>query len=422
MRLRQFPAVAASLAILVAGVAAARWAGGAEGAAARGTTTPAGRAAAAAERSADRAADTAFDRTVERIEVESDGATRVVEGTVVLEAQDGGLLVERADERLEILDPKAIRSRVAAPAASAETPRELGRRILGELPAGFDLLVTKHYVICFDTSRAYAHWCGALFERLYDVFVNYWRQAGLEPSAPPRPLVVVIFASRQRYEAFAARDLGAAADRVVGYYNLLTNRVTTFDLTGSAALARPAGRSAARAGLEILASPEAAGLVATLVHEATHQMAFNAGLHRRLAPVPLWVSEGVATFFEAPDLASDRGWKGIGNVNGPRLETFLASARPGDLEAIVLGDEPFRRPDQAVDAYARAWALTFYLAQTRKAAFVAYLRGIARKEPLADDSPAERLRDFTDAFGATPAALEEPMLRYLARLRPPAGR
>jgi hypothetical protein len=422
MRLRQFPAVAASLAILVAGVAAARWAGGAEGAAARGTTTPAGRAAAAAERSADRAADTAFDRTMERIEVESDGATRVVEGTVVLEAQDGGLLVERADERLEILEPKAIRSRVAAPAASAETPRELGRRILGELPAGFDLLVTRHYVICFDTSRAYAQWCGALFERLYDVFVNYWRQAGLEPSAPPRPLVVVIFASRQRYEAFAARDLGAAADRVVGYYNLLTNRVTTFDLTGSAALARPAGRSAARAGLEILASPEAAGLVATLVHEATHQMAFNAGLHRRLAPVPLWVSEGVATFFEAPDLASDRGWKGIGNVNGPRLETFLASARPGDLEAIVLGDEPFRRPDQAVDAYARAWALTFYLAQTRKAAFVAYLRGIARKEPLADDSPAERLRDFTDAFGATPAALEEPMLRYLARLRPPAGR
>jgi hypothetical protein len=205
----------------------------------------------------------------------------------------------------------------------------------------------------------------------------------------------------------------------VGYYNLITNRVTTFDLTGSAALARPAGRSAARAGLEILASPEAAGLVSTLVHEATHQMAFNAGLHRRLAPVPLWVSEGVATFFEAPDVASERGWKGIGTVNGPRLETFLATHRAGDLEAIVLGDEPFRRPDQAVDAYARAWALTFYLAQTRKAAFVTYLRAIARKEPLADDSPEQRLRDFTAAFGATPAAIEEPMMRHLARLRPP---
>jgi len=385
------------------------------GGAARAGEPTASRAAAVADRGAERAAE----RTVERIEVEGDGGLRVIEGVVVVEAVDGGLLVERADERLEILEPRTIRSRAAVAEPSAETPREIGRRILGDLPAGFDLVVTRHYVICFDTSRAYAQWCGALFERLYDVFVNYWRQAGLEPSAPPRPLVVVIFASRQRYEAFAARDLGAAADRVVGYYNLITNRVTTFDLTGSAALARPAGRSAARAGLEILASPEAAGLVSTLVHEATHQMAFNAGLHRRLAPVPLWVSEGVATFFEAPDVASERGWKGIGTVNGPRLETFLATHRAGDLEAIVLGDEPFRRPDQAVDAYARAWALTFYLAQTRKAAFVTYLRAIARKEPLADDSPEQRLRDFTAAFGATPAAIEEPMMRHLARLRPP---
>jgi len=389
------------------------------GGTARAAEPPASRAAAVADRGAERAAERTVERTVERIEVEGDGGRRIVEGVVVVEALDGGLLVERADERLEILEPRTIRSRAAVAEPSAETPREIGRRILGDLPAGFDLVVTRHYVICFDTSRAYAQWCGALFERLYDVFVNYWRQAGLEPSAPPRPLVVVIFASRQRYEAFAARDLGAAADRVVGYYNLITNRVTTFDLTGSAALARPAGRSAARAGLDILASPEAAGLVSTLVHEATHQMAFNAGLHRRLAPVPLWVSEGVATFFEAPDVASERGWKGIGTVNGPRLETFLATHRAGDLEAIVLGDEPFRRPDQAVDAYARAWALTFYLAQTRKAAFVTYLRAIARKEPLADDSPEQRLRDFTAAFGATPAAIEEPMMRHLARLRPP---
>jgi hypothetical protein len=116
-------------------------------------------------------------------------------------------------------------------------------------------------------------------------------------------------------------------------------------------------------------------------------------------------------------MTMDRAVRGVGEED---MEARRYTGQAG--EYVVLGDEPFRRPDQAVDAYARAWALTFYLAQTRKAAFVAYLRGIARKEPLADDSPAERLRDFTDAFGATPAALEEPMLRYLARLRPPAGR
>jgi hypothetical protein len=360
----------------------------------------------------------AKNRPVERVDMQGAGGRRQVEGVVVVEAVDGGLLLERADEQLELVQPGAILSRETVTDPEVESPRDLGRRILGELPPGFDLLVTKHYCICFDTSRAYAQWCGSLFERLHDAFTNFWKQAGLEMTPPPRPLLVVIFADRQRYEAFAARDLGAAADRVVGYYNLMTNRVTTFDLTGSASLARPAGQAAARVGLEILARPEASGMVATLVHEATHQMAFNGGLHRRLAPVPLWLSEGIATYFETPDLGSDRGWKGIGNVNNARLERFLAGYRAGALEQTVLGDEPFRRPDEALDAYSRAWALTFFLIQTRRAAFVDYLRTIARKEPLADDSEEERLREFTAAFGASPAALEEPLMRFMVKLRP----
>ncbi len=356
-------------------------------------------------------------RRVERVAVQVDGDERHVEGVVIVEAVDGGLLLERPDERLELIQPTAILSRVPVASPEVESPRELGRRILGELPPGFDLLVTKHYCICFDTSRGYAQWCAALFERLHDAFTNFWKQAGLEMVPPPRPLLVVIFADRQRYEAFAARDLGAAADRVVGYYNLMTNRVTTFDLTGSAGLPRPAGQAAARAGLEILSSPEASGMVSTLVHEATHQMAFNGGLHQRLAPVPLWLSEGVATYFETPDLGSDRGWKGIGNVNAPRLERFLKVYRAGTLEPIVRSDEPFRQPEEALDAYSRAWAVTFFLIQTRKAAFVEYLRTISRKEPLADDSPEERLRDFTTAFGASPAALEESVFKYMSRVR-----
>jgi len=357
---------------------------------------------------------------IERIEAEAAGGRRTLEGTVAVEAVDGGLLVECLDGRLELLPAGTVVSRSAAKAPAEESPRDLGRRILSELPPGFDLLLTKHYCVCFDTSRAYAQWCAALFERLHDAFGNTWTQAGIDMAGHERPLVVVIFADRQRYEGFAARDLGAAADRVVGYYNLMSNRVTTYDLTGSATLMRPAGQSAARAGLDILASPEASSLVATLVHEATHQMAFNGGLHRRLAPVPLWVSEGVATYFETPDLGSQRGWKGIGSVNKPRLERFLARQEAGSLRRIVLDDEAFRDAEGALDAYARAWALTFFLMQTRKDAFVGYLKTIARKEPLAEDSAEVRLRDFTEAFGAAPESLEEPLLRSLTRLRPSA--
>jgi hypothetical protein len=344
-----------------------------------------------------------------------DGAS--VTGRIVVEAQDGGILVEHDDGRYEIIQPDRLAGHppTPTPAAEPDTPQAVGRRMLAELPPGFDLLVTKHYVICFDTSRDYAKWCAALFERLHDAFGTYWQRAGLEVHAPPRPLVVVIFADRRGYEAHAAATLGAAAGRVVGYYDMLSNRVTTYDLTGGDALGGSRQRAAGEVGIAILSSPAATGLVSTLVHEATHQLAFNGGLHRRLAPVPLWVSEGLATYFETPDLKNARGWKGIGEINRPRLEQFLKSGRPGVITAILRDDQLFRQADTALDAYAASWALSHHLLQTRKADFVAYLRSLAAKQPLAEDSTDVRLREFQAAFG-DPAAVEQQVLRAAARL------
>jgi hypothetical protein len=359
----------------------------------------------------------AADRERARLEVRVGDARRVMEGDVVIEAVDGGVLLELADERYELVQPGDIVARQRLDGRpDAESPRELGQRIVAELPAGFDVHVTKHYVVCFDTSRDYARWCAALFERLHEAFGNFWSKAGLDVADPPRPLVVVIFSDRRAYEAHAARDLGAAADRVVGYYNLLTNRVTTYDLTGTDGLPRPAGSPRGSTGVEILSSPAAAGLVATLVHEATHQMAFNCGMHRRLAPVPLWVSEGIATYFETPDLENARGWRGIGRVNRPRLDHFLATHRRGDVAAIVAADDRFRAADGPLDAYATAWALTRHLVDSRKREFVAYLRGQATRPPLDEDSPERRLRDFEAAFGVSPDAIEEEVVRAMARL------
>lgn len=346
------------------------------------------------------------------------GDDRVVEARVVVEALDGSLLLEHRDQRLEVVAAADVGDRaplVASPKATS--PRDVGAAVLRTLPEGFDQVVTRHYVVCFDTSRAYAQWCAALFERLHDAFANVWRQAGLELAEPEHPLVVVIFADRQRYEAHAAGDLGAAADRVVGYYNLLSNRVTTFDLTGGELAGAREDRAAGRAGLEILASRQAAALVATLVHEATHQVAFNCGLHRRLAAVPLWVSEGIAIYFETPDLASERGWRGIGGVNAPRRERFLAGRRAGWFARLVRGDEAFRDPGEALDAYAGAWAATAFLLQTRKAAFVEYLRMLSGKEPLVEDGADRRLEEFSAAFGADPASFEEPIAKFIARMK-----
>ena len=220
--------------------------------------------------------------TFARVEARAGTGVRTLDGRIVIEAVDGGLLLELPDQRYEVLEPAAVVSRGPLPGGPAdEQPRDLGRRVLADLPPGFDLHVSRHYVICFNTSREYAKWVASLFERLHEAFTNAWRNAGLDVASPRHPLIVVIFAERADYEAFATRDVGPAADRIVGYYDLASNRVTTFDLTGSDLLARQVRRPPGRTGPEILASPEAAGLVATLVHEATHQVAFNCGLHRR---------------------------------------------------------------------------------------------------------------------------------------------
>lgn len=337
---------------------------------------------------------------------------RLATGTVVVEAVDGSVLLEHDDGRYEVFETGSVTAKAPAVPTVAD---DFGERLLATLPSGFELHRTKHYLVCFNTTRDYAKWCAALFERLHDAFGNYWTKGGLDLSSPERPLVVVIFADRESYAASAAADLGPAAGRVVGYYNLLTNRVITYDITGSDTLAAARGRRPGQVGLEILTSPAASSMVATIVHEATHQLAFNRGMHRRLAPVPLWVSEGIATYFETPDLENARGWGAIGSVNRPRLDHFLATYRPGAIESIIGGDEAFRKAETALDAYAAAWALTHHLLQTRKRDFMAYQRALGAKTPLADDSPAQRRQEFQEAFG-DPRDVEAAVFKAAARL------
>ena len=65
-----------------------------------------------------------------------------------------------------------------------------------------------------------------------------------------------------------------------------------------------------------------------------------------------------------------KGWRGIGAVNEPRLERFqqYLSARPADsLETLIRDDRRFRDARQNIDAYAEAWALTYFLINKRPA-------------------------------------------------------
>lgn len=355
-------------------------------------------------------------QVVFRADDDAAAAAETSEGEVLVEALDGGLLLEERDGQLCLIEA-ARRERVTVlPEAKPPTPAEVGREVVEKLPDGFQVLTTRHYCICFDTSREYARWVGAVFERLREAFTTYFRRDRIGVTAPERPLVVVIFADRQRYLEHAEPTLGTSSPNVIGFYNLMSNRVTTYDITGSD-LARGRVGGGASVGQMIAASPAASALVSTLVHEATHQLAFNTGLHQRLAPIPVWLSEGVAMYFETPDLTADRGWRGIGMVNRQRLAHWQQAHRRDLLSRILVDDEVFRDPETALDAYAEAWGLAYFLFKTRRKEASAYLERLSRRGPLTDDSPEQRLADFEAAFGESVESMEPALVRFLARLR-----
>lgn len=314
-------------------------------------------------------------------------------GGVCLLQQDGSLLLLAADEVVE-------RSELAEPfQPSAEEP--LIEQLRSELGERFDFYTTPHYVVAYDTSRAYAKWLSSLLERLHKAFVNYWEKEGLELEEPRFPLVVVVHADQASYRRASAAELGGASG-IIGYYSLTTNRVSMYDLTGSETRRAANERASLREINRLVSRPGTAPMVATIVHEATHQVAFNTGVMSRFADLPLWLVEGMAIYFEAPDLSSGRGWRGIGKVNRPRLLAFQRGARGWDAERLrnlVTNDQRMRDPATGASAYAEAWALNYFLIKQRPEAYRSYLKYLAELAPFSELPDGQRMRDFEQYFG-----------------------
>lgn len=322
---------------------------------------------------------------------------QMVVGEIEVEAQDGGILLLADDGRLWTIQPDQIIDR-----ATDSTPfeaidsKEMQRRLLAEMPRGFEIHATANYVLCHNTSDRYVQWVGSLFEQLHRGFYAYWKNQRWALPEAKFPLVALVFANRESFQEYAKHELGSSVDGVIGYYNLETNRMTTYDM------------------------PNPERKVATIIHEATHQLAYNSGLQKRFADNPMWVSEGLAVFFESPDFTNPRGWRTIGRVNTVNLQRFrrYLGNRPADsLTTLLADDRRFRRGATMTDAYAEAWALNYFLLKTRRSEYVDYLQRLSKGECLQTCSPRDRLEMFEDAMGMELDVLERQFLSFMRRVR-----
>ncbi|MEC7501681.1 MAG: DUF1570 domain-containing protein [Planctomycetota bacterium] len=352
-------------------------------------------------------------RSMETVEVEQAGSSFRLRGEIIVEATDGGMILRDRQGKLWPLQPDQIKKRATDDVPfSLMKPAELSKEILKELPAGFSIHKTKHYLICYNTSKSYAQWCGALFERLFRAYNNYWKRRDLAISTPEMPLVAIVCKDKQTWHHYAGPEVGTAVDSIDGYYNLITNRIATYDLTANPRTAVRTSKSQDASEINrLLSLPQAGQLVATVIHEATHQIAFNCGIQQRLSDIPIWLNEGMAMFFETPDLRSKKGWRGMGEINLNRLQQFqnYLQRRPDDslYTLIVNGnrmqgrseDQRFQGQKGMLDAYSEAWALTYYLLTYRQDAFVKYLMFTSEKKPGRSDSEARKIEDFEKFFG-----------------------
>jgi hypothetical protein len=325
------------------------------------------------------------------------------------------LWFQERDGSLERLKPADVtKFTEVGPRFTSYSAAELRDRLRRELGRDFEVLGTGHYLVCArkDQARQYAQ----LFENIYRSFYVYFSTRGFAITEPEFPMVAIVFPDQSSFARYAERDEIKAGRGLMGYYLMTSNRVAVFD---SKKLHAELNDLNAWDDDRWLGATTG-GLADTIIHETTHQVAFNTGIHSRIAQNPKWLCEGLATVFEAPGIRNSSLGRDVSTrINGERYTWFqqYRKRRPArSLEKFVSSDDMFS--SATLDAYSQSWALTLFLLETRPREYAKLLKLIAARPPLAPYGPEERLQDFKQAFGNDLAMLESAMLRYIDKLSP----
>jgi hypothetical protein len=275
----------------------------------------------------------------------------------------------------------------------------LRQQLQAEFGGHYQVSVTQHFVVVHP-SGDFQIWA-LPFEKLYQRFRLYFSSRGMNLTQPEFPMVAVVLRTRQEFDRFLER-YHQLDEKILGYYSPKSNRVITYDQ-------RP-GKSNDQNWFFH---------TDTVIHEATHQSAFNTGLHSRFAPVPRWTSEGLAMLFEANGVNNSALYTTRSSrINQARLRDLKHFYQQGMVEGrlaeLVSSDDLFRT--DPLLAYALSWGLTFYLTEHRQQEYFRFLRDDSQRTDFTDYPSHERVEAFGKAFGVRLADLEGRMRKFILSL------
>lgn len=277
------------------------------------------------------------------------------------------------------------------PMALTEARGQLQR----ELGGNFEIAISGPYVIATHAGTT-LRW-KRRFGSLLSGYLRYFETRGWTLRKPDFPLVVIVFPDRQQFERYAASEVDRMPSLAVGSYFSRSNRCILYQIPGRSAT-------------------NWSETEATIVHEAVHQLAYNTGVHERLFENPLWFVEGLATMFEQPALYETGASQGTEALRvhpqkmvqiQPMLENeFQLENR---IRSLIETDDFFDSDPR--QAYAIAWAMTFYLSEKMPAEF-RKLSQLQSGRPYGSYTAAQRRSDFQRAIGIPPRTLVRQMIRF----------
>ena len=310
-----------------------------------------------------------------------------------------GLVMTRRNGRIVILEPDEIASiEKVDDRFYAKSFEQMRASLQKEFGSKYTVSATRHFLVVHPPGD-YETWA-LPFEQLYVRFAAYFKTRGLTISEPEFPMVAVVLRTRNEFMQMAkARDIPPG---VVGYYAFHTNRLIAYQRKSSWQNS----------------STNWADTMSTVIHEATHQTAANTGIHSRLGINPRWVTEGLATMFEAkgvnnyfkyPEFKTRINWERLDDLR----QLYANKKVKGTVEQLVLGDTIFEH--DPARAYAVSWALSLYLAERNPHRYVQYLEMLQKHEMTSSLSASSRLKYFHASFGE-PAGVEAGLRNFVDRM------
>ena len=327
--------------------------------------------------------------------VDEDGKQQSVEARFYGEGQ-GAIALELADGSLSIIPQGAVKKRTPGEDPTPMTPDEVLTRLEGEF--GEELFrgrVEKQYVVGVvltaplpktSERRVAANLLKAAryMSGIESMFQRFCKSMRIPCEDPKFPLVVLIFETDNDFNDYTTKHTGGkglSAENIAGFYSPQTNY--------------------------LYVRMSECYSFATPLHEAIHQQCFNTQVLSRLAPLPVWFSEGIATGFEGN---GDRVQSDPLKLNAVYTKMIIESGglpRQMSWNDVVTTDQVFRGDIFAGSAYIHAWSMHWLLVSKYRKQYPEYLKYLTSLEPLADESRQDRTAKFVEIFGATPNEIQQ---------------